>query len=211
MNIKTAALGLIVSAVCVAPVLAHAGHGGQSHGNGGNAHGAVTGVLGTGVVCDDDNFLEQGGFARWTNNHGYQFTFGGTWHTTGLRIEASPQKARSFQLDWDLTDADDPYFLIFVDDITDGLQFEYEYVFNLDPSVFTETELSNGFTRIFYDAIADGVESNWKFNNIYAFDFNPPLDGSETIRNVLVNKHAIVPNVNSSIPQIDCTMNYFDE
>lgn len=209
MKMKLAAMGLILSAVCALPVLAHAGGGHGStagrRGNTSNAHGLKNVILATGFTCDDDDeFFEDGGFARWVNNHGYQFEFGQTLETTGLRLEPGNRTPKSFKVDWDLTEADNPFFVVYVSDPSNGI-FRWDTDSAWSPGTgFTVTELSNGFTRFFYDAAVDGLESPYRWNNIYFFDYDP---GSyEAMRNVFVNGIPVTPNLNSKYPQIDCTV-----
>jgi hypothetical protein len=220
MKLKIAALGLLASAVCALPVLAH---GSSIHGNGSvNVHHVSGPLLGTPVCYSfDDDFNINGDFAVWqsvgghgSSNNGFQFVFGTPSYRNdgyeGLRIDANNQKCRSWQVDWDLRSSANPYISEFINDPTNGPEdwFDFYSAPTSSSGAFTVTTLKNGFTRINYNAQSDSIATNATWSGIYFFEYNDYQASSDTLRNVLLNNTPVTPNLLTT-PAFDYTL-YFD-
>lgn len=172
------------------------------------------------VTCDSNNYLESGAFFRFVNKRGQRLaTFGvpeAAQLFVGFNVYPTGLPAKNFQLDVDLSQSNDPFFCIIISTAT-GNEYWVCYFesnpggsgrVNLGlPPGFTSQLLSNGYTRIKYDAAANGVPSGSQWNKVGFFDTFGNGDGQDTATNMYVNGIPVLPDTHapSNPPVLDCS------
>lgn len=173
------------------------------------------------VECDSENYFDLGAFFRFTNRRGQHLA---TWGTAdagsidmGFNVYPTGLPAKNFQLDWDLSQSVDPYFCIIIS-TSGGTEYWICYSANNNPGGngrinlglpqgFTTQLLSNGFTRIKFDAAANGVPAGAFWNKVDCLDYFVTDSGQDTVTNMFVNGIPVVPDTHAPTnpPVLDCS------
>ena len=199
MRAKTALVSGLLSMLCAIPAIAAhttpAGHYTQ--------HAAAAGV----ICGDSDNDYDV--TTTWTSqNSHYKFTVNipaDSECIAGLRLDCpSAQQAKSFQMDVNSNNGEEPYFVIYANVPGEGPQFwDYTYLYQVPVDGFTAVNLRNGFTRYLHTAANDDLGKGSSYNSIYLMDFSTDVDISDTVTNIAVNGFAPLP-ILQPIPYADC-------
>jgi hypothetical protein len=209
------AIAVVLGAACIAvPAFALGSHNGGG-GGGGSGSGSVQ-FTGTPEVNCDFWFLGTGEFDHWVNVPGSrieQLQFGGGHNSNpdpdhdglGVRmVQTTPgnqlpaSTTNTFQLDWNLTNRNDPRILLIITDPRGGNGDFYVNFVSPFSNIFQRQTLSNGFTRITYNGVADRIAPGSTISELDFMDFcGAGTSFNEQIENIFVNGHPTSANLHA--------------
>lgn len=203
MKLKSAVIGLLVSAAVAAPVVQAVNLSLKPVGNSVVAY--RRGLPPNGEVFA--NWTQQ--FRQWTLSFGVNNST--KTEAVGLRISApSSVKAENWSMDVNTTNGNSPFFETWAIEPGNNLPRLASVVNAFSPGTnYTVTAAGHGFQRVRFNALT-GLPAGSSFSSIYFADQTTGTGSNfnDIVKNGFVNGVPVTPNIQPN-PQFDCALFFF--